>query len=213
MSVVDFLKDQGRDSSFGARKKLFEAEFPEATYGFGAYTGTEDQNLALLARLNGQPAALTHLVGKDRYYTARAADFSKRNTAKAVPYYLDYGAKYQARFLDLRASLSPHAQAWLDATHEGLQRAIEDRLRNGGPDAFAALERDAEAFRAFCFETHAGCYVDAGICELSPADWGRIFVVPDAKDLFTKDGLRQALDVGRQCAPVVLERIKRLLYQ
>lgn len=46
-SIVDYLKAQGQDSSYAARKKLAEQ------YGIAGYSGTASQNLNLLAALQG----------------------------------------------------------------------------------------------------------------------------------------------------------------
>ena len=50
-SIVDWLKSQGRDSSFSARKKLAES------YGITNYTGTAEQNMLLLKYLTGNSSA------------------------------------------------------------------------------------------------------------------------------------------------------------
>ena len=47
-SIVDYLKAQGQDSSYAARKKLAEQ------YGITGYSGTASQNLNLLAALQGE---------------------------------------------------------------------------------------------------------------------------------------------------------------
>lgn len=50
-SIVDWLKSQGRDSSFAARKKL------AAQYGISNYTGTAEQNMQLLQYLTGKSSS------------------------------------------------------------------------------------------------------------------------------------------------------------
>ena len=54
-SVVDFLKSQGRDSSFQARRIL------AASYGISGYTGTGPQNIELLAYLRAGTSGRTLL--------------------------------------------------------------------------------------------------------------------------------------------------------
>jgi hypothetical protein len=49
-SVVDWLKSEGRDSSFQARRAL------ASQYGIIGYTGTAEQNMELLAFLRGTAA-------------------------------------------------------------------------------------------------------------------------------------------------------------
>jgi len=55
-SIVDFLKSQGQDSSYAARKKLAEQ------YGINGYSGTSAQNTNLLKQLQGGgvPLAARH---------------------------------------------------------------------------------------------------------------------------------------------------------
>lgn len=55
-SIVDYLKEQGSDSSYAARKKLAEE------YGISNYTGTAAQNTTLLKNLQGSTNSPT--VGK-----------------------------------------------------------------------------------------------------------------------------------------------------
>lgn len=58
-SIVDFLKSQGKDSSFSARKTLFNEAGLNKT--LGDFEGTPSQNLTLLKRLSSQqqPATTT----------------------------------------------------------------------------------------------------------------------------------------------------------
>ncbi len=53
VSIVDYLKAVGVDSSLASRKTHFEAAFPGEG---GQYTGTAEQNLRLLAHLRMQAA-------------------------------------------------------------------------------------------------------------------------------------------------------------
>lgn len=51
-SIVDYLKGQGRDSSYSARKKLAEEN------GITNYSGTAEQNTSLLKTLQNKPATV-----------------------------------------------------------------------------------------------------------------------------------------------------------
>ena len=50
-SIVDYLKSQGQDSSYSARKNL------ASQYGIGNYSGTDSQNTQLLKQLQAQGAS------------------------------------------------------------------------------------------------------------------------------------------------------------
>jgi hypothetical protein len=64
-SVVDYLKSQGRDSSFQNRRAL------AASYGITGYTGTAEQNIELLAYLRaGSPPLLSWWAWLKRIFRA-----------------------------------------------------------------------------------------------------------------------------------------------
>lgn len=147
---------------------------------------------------------LSCYVGTTEYYAQRAADFAHRHPsdpAPAVPYYLDYGHKYQTRFFALRPFLSVSGQHWVDTTHRALQQAIESH-RTADPAHFAHLEANAAAFRAFCFSTHAQAYIEAGFCSLSWSDLWLIARTPDLRDLLSLEGMAQIVEVGMECVAV-----------
>ncbi len=131
------------------------------------------------------------------YYRCRAADFVVRNPGHALPdYYLEYGDVYVRRLTaETQPLLSPVGQAWMDRARVNLQIAMEAR-READPQAFAELERDASAFRAFGFETHTAAYRDAGVDQLPLRDLILIGITPDMQDLLGKDGLRQLLSIA-----------------
>lgn len=151
----------------------------------------------------GEPIPLPDRVGYVDYYRARYNDFVKRNADNennAPSYYLEYGEKYAKRFTNiLFPKLSEKGKQWLVKARTNLQLAIENRLLKD-PAGFAQLERDDEAFRRFCFDSHVPAYLDAGLNDLSSGDMYAIATTPDLGDLLSKDGLRQVIDI----APAVL---------
>lgn len=132
--------------------------------------------------------------GSADYYQQRYDDFVQRNPGVEPPdYYLGYGGTYNERFGSLDDSdLSPEGQQWRDDTAVALQQSIED-LRIEDPAAFAALERDPEAFREFAFESHPDAYVDSGLYDLSAQDLTVIALTPDIGDVLSREGLAQTL--------------------
>lgn len=68
-SIVDFLKSQGENSSFQARRNL------ATMYGITSYTGTAEQNTALLEKLRSSglptPTPLSWWAWLKRLFTSR----------------------------------------------------------------------------------------------------------------------------------------------
>jgi hypothetical protein len=138
------------------------------------------------------PAAVE--VGSPDYYQQRYNDFVARNPGVQPPdYYLGYGQKYAERFASLDdRDLSAEGLQWRDDTLVALQQAIED-LRISDPEAFAELERDPDAFRAFAFASHPGAYVDSGLYDLPAQDLLVIAATPDINDVLSQEGIDQSL--------------------
>jgi hypothetical protein len=147
------------------------------------------------------PASLRSAIGTLDYYRRRNADFIARNGPSVAPpdYYLGYGDKYVRRFSAvLRPTLSRAGKAWLDCTLITLQTAVEDR-RDANPAAFAALERDSDAFREFAYATHSDAYTSCGLCHLSAGDLAAIVATPDLADIATVGGAVQIVETGIEC--------------
>lgn len=125
------------------------------------------------------------------FYKLRNADFVRRNPGVPPPdYYLQYGDKYCQKFSALGPQdLSPQGLQWRDATLKNLQEAIEQK-RAADPVAFAQLERDPQAFKSFCYGTHADAYLKAGLADLPAHDLLKIAMTPATKDLLGPDGLK-----------------------
>jgi hypothetical protein len=96
--------------------------------------------------------------------------------------------------------LSPEGKAWLVRTERNLQEAIEAK-RLQDPVAFDQLEQNDAAFKRFAYDTHPKAYLDAGLLKLPASDLAKIAMTPDAKDLFSKDGVNQMIDVAKATGP------------
>jgi hypothetical protein len=152
------------------------------------------------------PRDLMHLVGTTLYYGERAKDFLMRNPNSPVPYYLEYGEKYQNRFMNMRSRFSVESQTWVDRTHRGLQEVIELK-RQSDPSAFGELEKDGTAFRHFCFKTHGDVYMESGFGYLSFSETWIVITTPDLQDFFIVDAVVEGLHVVRQCLPIWSHRL------
>jgi hypothetical protein len=142
------------------------------------------------------------------YYRERYDDFVRRNPGLTPPpYYLNYGDKYVQRFSALGPKdLSPAGLAWRDRCLLNLQNAIEAK-RAADPAGFAQLERDPQKFEAFCFDTHAKAYLDAGLLQLPAQDLVRIVTTPDLRDLVSPEGLKQIGQILGSIQPQDLENV------
>lgn len=132
------------------------------------------------------------------YYKNRADDFKSRTNLTPPKYYLGYGDKYINRFKNnTRSKLSEQGQAWLDEALINLQKAIESKLVDGKYMAEIHMELNETKFMDYVFDSHVGAYVDAGLLELSIMDKLEILLTPDAKDLFSDRGLKQASEIAK----------------
>ncbi len=158
------------------------------------------------AAVRNQPAEVR--TPSPDYYRQRHDDFVRRNPGVTPPdYYLNYGQKYLEKFSNLGPKdLSTEGLAWRDRTLKALQDAIETK-RAEDPVAFAQLERDPEAFKKFCYDSHADAYVNSGLLKLPAQDLVKIGTTPELKDLLGKDGVRQIVDVLGRIRPDDLKRI------
>jgi hypothetical protein len=135
------------------------------------------------------------------YYRERARDYVTRHTlptdrpAQPPVYYLEYGDKYARRFTQvLRPSMSAAGQRWIDETFRRLQVLLE-RRRAADPRWFAEIEEDTRAFQCLAYGTHAQAYIECSIAKLTLPDLVRIARTPDIRDLLTRAGLEQILQV------------------
>ena len=190
---------------------------PATSSGTGMSSGTEvgravtgqntKGNSAVAGEVSEQTAArlptpLPGMIGKVGYYEARKDDFVSRHSSASPPdYYMNYGDKYAKRFTTvLKPTLSGEGQAWLQRAFVLLQQAMENRLTTSR-SAFATLELNGAAFRAFAYGTHPNAYVAAGLSKLPPSDLLKISTTPDMGDLLTIDGVSQMVETGLKVLP------------
>lgn len=128
-----------------------------------------------------------NIIGTTGYYDWRDKD-SKRRTGTSPDYYLGYGGKYANRFTkETYHRMSSNGQLWLLKTFVLLQKAIEEKLNS---DPF--IERNNSKFTEFAFSSHVPAYENAGVLKLGVMDKVRILLTPDAADLLSPLGIKQA---------------------
>ena len=149
----------------------------------------------------GRPNPIpSNMLGSPDYYRWRELDFKERHvgTNKKPPtYYLGYGYKYVKRFSEeTYYILSPKGKKWLERTRKRLQIAIEKQLKFN-----PMIEESEEEFKKFAFDSHIDAYEQPddeqnGVLGLGILDKIKILLTPDAKDLFSDDGRRQAARIA-----------------
>ncbi|KAJ7125230.1 hypothetical protein C8R44DRAFT_782646 [Mycena epipterygia] len=110
-------------------------------------------------------------------------------------YPLDYGQNYCNKFKTDRATLSVRGQTWMVTTMHCLQEALV-------PDAIGApnTTTSCTALEHKAFATHAGCYVQSGVCKLPLSDWLAVLKIVDIKTLFDSwDAFKATLTAGTDC--------------
>ena len=205
---------QEKSSEISGSENLYTAEFweydsrigrrwnidPKPNLSISPYSAFEDNPIwhnDIRGDSTGVPGPGHVQTGTSSYYINRARDFVKRNPGKDPPsYYLEYGNKYLNKFKWVtKGTLSKQGQEWLDKTLVRLQEAIENKLQS--PLAKdKGIENDDKAFTDFAFDTHVEAYEKAGILTLPIMDKVKIGLTPDANDLFSDRGLKQAGQIG-----------------
>jgi hypothetical protein len=106
-------------------------------------------------------------------------------------YLVGYGAKYAERFYrQTRPWMSAEGQAWLDGTLVCLQEELRASIDASTPCA---------EVRAIAFDSHPGCYVDNGFCDLPFVDWLAVLATVDGTDWLSHDSQRQVIATARAC--------------
>lgn len=123
--------------------------------------------------------------GQCDYYLCRDAGSSAQCGEDG--YYQGFGYEYCNRFLQVtEPRLSAAGQAWSARVRPCLMQALE-------ADASDALScRDLQQL---AFDSHPGCYIEAGFCSLPITDWILILNTVDREDI----DLRQILSTGIGC--------------
>ncbi|KAF7289358.1 hypothetical protein MIND_01398100 [Mycena indigotica] len=123
-------------------------------------------------------------------------------------YPLGYGQYYCTKFQAARSTLSPAGQKWMLATLHCLQLALVDDAL-GRPNATSTCQQLEDK----AFASHAGCYVDNGVCKLPPSDWEAIIKIVDITTLFDSwDAFKATLTAGTECLEMWLFLGKRTVH-
>jgi len=121
-------------------------------------------------------------------------------------YPIGYGQNFCEKFEANRTELSPKGQKWMLNTMLCLQKELIPEATSAAGVTCASLEKKA-------FASHGRCYVESGLCRLSPADWLGIVRIVDFKTLFaSKDSLLATLSAGEACFKSYFFSLKDLVF-
>ena len=131
--------------------------------------------------------------GSAQYYVDRYTQHIKDNNTRPPDYLLEYGYNNRAvHFEGIYDKLSDGGQKWFDQTAVGLQDMIEIALTDN-----PGLSLDDSAFTKYAFDTHPDVYMKKGLMITLPlTDIWHIGWAPPFKDVFSYDGIRQAIDLA-----------------
>jgi hypothetical protein len=106
-------------------------------------------------------------------------------------YLLGYGARYAERFYQVtRPRMSGRGQRWIDDVLVCLQQELQDSI-----DA----DSGCDDIRTIAFDSHPGCYVDAGFCRLPVLDVLQVVWTIDVRDWLGSSAARQAVETAIGC--------------
>lgn len=107
-------------------------------------------------------------------------------------YLLGYGARYAERFYrDTRPTMSTRGRVWID----DVLVCLQDELR-----ASIDVDTSCPEIRTIAFDSHPGCYVEAGFCTLPFSDLLRVVATVDASDWLSADAARQVVTTAARCS-------------
>ncbi|KAJ7488339.1 hypothetical protein FB451DRAFT_1227046 [Mycena latifolia] len=116
-------------------------------------------------------------------------------------YPLAYGFHFCTKFAESRSKLSAEGQEWMLDTMLCLQNALV-------PEATGAVGAAAtcEDLKTKAFATHAGCYVDSGLCDLPLSDMEKVSfeIVGPGTLVDSVDALKATASVALKCTEFFL---------
>jgi len=108
-------------------------------------------------------------------------------------YPIGYGHKYCEKFSLDRSLFNSLGQQWMINTMHCLQMALV-------PDAIDVNATTCQALANQAFATHAGCYIDNGLCSLGLQNWVAILEIVDIKTLFQSwHSFKATVEAGTGC--------------
>lgn len=104
-------------------------------------------------------------------------------------YWKKWGLYYCQKFLFHESEFSPASQKWLQASRLCLQRSSQH---------LASGNLTCEQMGDTALNTHVGCYVDTGFCELTVSEKNKIYWYLSSAMIYSAIW-KQVLEVGQIC--------------
>ncbi|KZP24755.1 hypothetical protein FIBSPDRAFT_856524 [Athelia psychrophila] len=121
-------------------------------------------------------------------------------------YPIGYGQRFCGEFVGNKSLLDTDGQTWMVNTMHCLQLALV-------PDAVDANATTCPALETQAFGTHAGCYVNNGLCSLGIHDWLAIIEIVDIKTLFDSwDAFKATVEAAGDCAAFIAWMVAKGLF-
>jgi hypothetical protein len=106
-------------------------------------------------------------------------------------YLIGYGARYARRFYrETRPHMSARGREWIDEVLVCLQRELRERIDE---------TTSCDDIHTIAFDTHPGCYVEAGFCSLPLLDLLHVVWTIDLREWLGADAWRQVLATLAAC--------------
>ncbi|KAJ3288916.1 hypothetical protein HDU76_007606, partial [Blyttiomyces sp. JEL0837] len=117
-------------------------------------------------------------------------------------YAIGYGDHFCHEFAARAPVFSPKAKTWMWNVMYCLQTALIPTL--------TTPNMTCQSIHDFALKTHLGCYVDNGLCDLSPLDWIAIAGTIGVKELLQPDSLSFEIQAGADCVKEYIGILKNL---
>jgi hypothetical protein len=111
-------------------------------------------------------------------------------------YPLGYGLHFCQKFSAESPRFSTKGQHWLSNTMLCLQRSLIPEATD--PIATTGV-RTCKELKDTAFSKHGGCYVECGLCQLSPLDWWVVVSTVGIRPILSFEGLGQAVEAVSLC--------------
>lgn len=112
-------------------------------------------------------------------------------------YPLGYGQHFCQKFKSEKSRFTTNGQKWLSNTMLCLQRAMIPEVTS--PITTTGV-RTCEQLKDAALSKHAKCYVECGLCQLSPMDWWVIVSTVGIKPIISSfEGIGQTVEAASLC--------------
>jgi len=113
-------------------------------------------------------------------------------------YPLGYGQYFCQKFKNETSRFTTHGGQWLSKTMLCLQRVLIPEATS--PITASGGVRTCEQLKDAALSKHAKCYVECGLCQLSPVDWWVVVSTVGIRSMFSSfEGIGQVVEAAGLC--------------